>query len=337
MRRRRNRKNQRAVILGTTIALLGIMSVGYAAFQTNITLNAKGNIKQSGVVTTDDLKNNVKTENGDGEVASDGLYQDPTEPDRYIYRGAEPDNYITFNDEEWRIVAIESDGAIKIMKNPTEENLVTPKAFDTNGQRNTGYCEQGAAQQYGCNVWAQNNSFTSANEQFTGAVDKDSEMKTYLNNDYYNTITTNKDAIQEHDFYYGSVTWESEDLSAQVTEEKKASTKSNVGLIQASDYIKSNTNTAQCGTFKQVRDNYASCKNTSWMVKGLTSKWYWTLSPNGNDNNTVLHVGTDGRLTNHYANGTSGYVAPTLYLTPGIQLNGKGTQNSPYTIIEEKS
>ena len=32
------------------------------------------------------------------------------------YKGANPDNYIIFNDEIWRIISINADGTIKIIK-----------------------------------------------------------------------------------------------------------------------------------------------------------------------------------------------------------------------------
>ena len=48
-----------------------------------------------------------------------GLYQDYDSKDRYIFRGENPNNYITFNKEKagWRIISIESDGTIKIIRN----------------------------------------------------------------------------------------------------------------------------------------------------------------------------------------------------------------------------
>ena len=54
---------------------------------------------------------------GDQEVdivsGGNGLYKDEYESGRYIYRGQDPDNYIMFNDELWRIIAKEADGHIK--------------------------------------------------------------------------------------------------------------------------------------------------------------------------------------------------------------------------------
>ena len=60
-----------------------------------------------------------RVEDMGGTVSSgDGLYADSYEEGRYFYKGKNPNNYITFNGENagWRIVSLESDGTIKIMK-----------------------------------------------------------------------------------------------------------------------------------------------------------------------------------------------------------------------------
>ena len=92
MRRRQKNRKQVRMVVGLSICLLLIMTVGYAAFSTNITLTAKGNIKDYNAAWQ--LKKNIVT-------SGDGLYLDTYEEGRYIYRGGTPNNYITFNDETW--------------------------------------------------------------------------------------------------------------------------------------------------------------------------------------------------------------------------------------------
>ena len=283
-------------------------------------------------ITSADLIGKVTTE-------GDGLYADPNseESGRYVYAGADPDNYITFNNEEagWRIISIETNGELKIMKDPKAP--VTTKEFDSKGARTTGYCSQGTAPIWGCNVYAKTDTYTSANGSYTGAVEKDSEMKTYLENEYYQTITTNTESISKgHTWYYGSVydgksgaESDYRNLSLMVTNEKKYSFTSNIGLISPSDYIKSNTNTAQCGTAKLHYDNSNTCKTTNWMTP--PSGYYWTLSPRGSHTGSVLHVNSNGALDDNSAHNTYG-VVPSLYLISNIHLSGKGTKQEPYKI-----
>jgi len=76
---------------------------------------------------SDKLTENVVTE-------GDGLYEDPTEAGRYVYRGTNPDNYITFNGEEagWRIISVENDGTLKIMKKDSIGNIPWDTSSVTN-------------------------------------------------------------------------------------------------------------------------------------------------------------------------------------------------------------
>ena len=63
--------------------------------------------------------NKTEVEIGGQKVAivksGDGLYKDGYISDRYIYRGANPDNYVSFNNELWRIVSVDGNGNIQII------------------------------------------------------------------------------------------------------------------------------------------------------------------------------------------------------------------------------
>ena len=103
-------------------------------------------------MTTDDLKALAVTE-------GDGLYADEYESGRYFYKGANPNNYITFNNETWRILSVEADGRIKIVR----DELLPKRNWDS----------------------------TSSNQW-----DRPSDIKTYLNGEYLESITVNKDKIE---------------------------------------------------------------------------------------------------------------------------------------------
>ena len=123
------------------------MTSGYAAFSTNISLHAKGNIKCHPEIAKDKLLKTLTT-------VGDGLYKDKYEAERYVYKGASPNNYIEFNNEKWRIISLENDRKIKIYKS---EEFSVP--FDKEGVRD--YTSNGAGGTYcsfyyshGCNAWA---------------------------------------------------------------------------------------------------------------------------------------------------------------------------------------
>lgn len=113
----------------------------------------------------------------------DGLYKDIYEDGRYIYKGTNPNNYITFNDEDvgWRIISVEKDDTIKIIRASSIEN----RQWESSNN----------------NDW------------------EVSEIKEYLNNEYLLTISKNVDKIESHTWSIGPVTFNNNDLSAQIKSE----------------------------------------------------------------------------------------------------------------------
>ena len=189
--KRMRRNKQKKIILITSITLLLFLTIGYAAFQTNLNITAKANIK------TIDITDKVVT-------SGDGLYEDQYEDGRYIYRGQNPDNYIWFNEELWRIIAKETDGTYKIIRNEVLENHVfdEPNYRDTS---NNSYCTDPVQ---GCGVYAKvDGTFSSPSGSQSGTVTEDSSIKIYLNGEYYvnNINTIAKGQMTSHSFNIGAV------------------------------------------------------------------------------------------------------------------------------------
>ena len=240
------------------------------------------------------------------EVVSsgDGLYADEYEAGKYTYKGTNPNNYITFNNETWRIISISSDGTLKIMRNESIEN----RAFDTNGGT------------YGNNNW-----------------DRPAEIKTYLNETYLPTITTNQDKIVSHTWSIGAVTINNSDLAGQIASENGTQSQSaSVGMITASEYLRANTNTEQCGNISINNTNGKTCLTTNWMYNVVPSDGYlWTISPSARGSLTGFNVdGTSygaGYVSSSPAYASNG-VSPAVYLSSDITLTGDGSQGNPYVI-----
>ena len=297
------------------------MTSGYAAFNTNITLHVKGNIKTKPV----DIGGVKVTPVSEG----DGLYEDEYEEGRYVYRGTNPNNYIEFNNELWRIISKETDGTYKILRN----EIVTSRLFDSRGARTTGYCSQGSAPTYGCNAWSSTANMVGSpseftNGKYTGIVEADSEMLTYLNGEYLNSITVNKDKIVNHDYNIGAIV-SNNDLATQIEGEKAYEWNGKVGLISLSDYINANSDMNTCGTVSKNHSNYQTCRNTNWMHSGTD---WWTLSPSADDSDYVWRVVSGGYLGNSFTYTSIG-VRPAVYLTSNLSLSGSGTQSDPFTIM----
>ena len=161
---RYRRKKQRRILIISSLSLLLFLCVGYAAFSTNLSLRAKGNIKHKKAY--DMLLENV-VESGEG------LYNDKYEENHYVYKGLNPDNYILFNNEFWRIISVENDGTLKIIRNESIGEMPYDVAGSRSLSTNTGtYCTS----DNGCNAYGVTNDFGGM-----GTVLKDSTLNIYLN------------------------------------------------------------------------------------------------------------------------------------------------------------
>lgn len=320
-------KGQKQILLVGLFAFITLMTIGYAAFNTNISLHMKANVVPNCNIGGNTI--NTVTE-------GDGLYKDEIESGKCVYKGSNPNNYIMFNDELWRIVAKEADGTYKIVRN---EVLPEDMPFDndnfrdkeSNGAGGT-YC---ANSSYGCNAWAATANMVGSPAEFTngnysGTVLLDSSLNTYLNGEYLNSITANKEKIVNHDYNIGAVVFDN-DLATQIEGEKSYKWNGKVGLISESDYINANSDMNTCGTHLKNNNNYRTCRNTNWMY--ISGTYWWSLSPTAISTTAGFEftVHTDGTFNSYYARFSSD-VRPAVYLTSSLSLSGSGTQSDPYRI-----
>ena len=230
-------------------------------------------------------------------TSGDGLYKDEYEDGRYLYKGADPNNYITFNNETagWRILSIESDGSIKI----TRTNSIM------NSRWNGGY-----------SIW------------------KTAELNIYLNGEYYSTLNeVAQSQIINHNFSIGAATKDNNNLATQIDNENSTKWSGNIALITLSEYLRTNTN-PQCNTIYLLNANESACNVTNWLYYSNTHWWTLTAVMNTSYGAYIIRTyGSPFAVTgNSFVNMSSYAVRPTLYLSPNITLKGTGTLSDPYTI-----
>ena len=231
-------------------------------------------------------------------TVGEGLHEDEFQSARYIFKGGNPNNYITFNGEDagWRIISIEPDKTIKIRK------------IDNIGDQ----------------MW---NTTSSSNWEFAS-------LNTYLNNTYYNSLTdTAKKQIVAKDWSIGKIRDENNYIDDQVSMENSDKWTGKIALPTVSEYIRSNSNESWCGTFSLINNNYSNCLSTGWMDNNES---WWTLSPLNGYSSMVFFVSYseyDG-ITYEYYDSTELLlqVHPALYLSSDIKLSGSGTESDPYVI-----
>ena len=277
-------------------------------YDNNVTTQPN-NLKSELNVTLDYVQADGSSATPGGETAADkliatatnsgdGLYSDNTEAGRYIYKGANPSNYITFNNETWRIMSVESDNTIKIIRN---ESIVT-KAWDTSKSNN----------------WA-----------------RPATLNTYLNGAYYSSLSSEaQNLIQTHTWSIGPVTYNNTDLTAQIQSENSTIWNGNIGLMTVSEFLRANTNIEQCGNYSLNNTNSSICTTTNYIVPTKSS--LWTISPDAGGSGDVFSARYVGNVA-HYgpSNYTYSSVSPVLYLTSDINLDGEGTSSNPYTIVSK--
>ena len=327
--RRRKRRKQRKIIILSSLTLLFIMTVGYAAFQTNINITAKGNILEKGI-TINELKTKVTT-------SGDGLYKDTTESGRYIYRGANPNNYITFNNEIWRIISIESDNTLKIIQSYEETRI----AYDEANIRISDYCNSPSS---GCNVWGSSSTMLDENGTNINAIKRqfnetsvyslpaeESQMTKYLNNNYYNTLNeTAKKQIDNHLWNIGLVgNINNQALETDYSLEKKYKWRGKVGLLNITDYIKSSLDSNCISVISAYGTGNTQCKNKNYLIKDIS---FWTMTPwSHSESFSTWAIYSTGAVAFNRVYIKNG-VFPVVFLKSNVILKGDGTQINPYKI-----
>ena len=295
------------------------------------------NLKNGISVSADTLKNDVVT-------SGDGLYTDSTETGRYVYRGANPNNYITLGTDIYRIISVESDGTLKVIKNVS----IGRKAFDTSNARystiSTDYCNSSS----GCKAWGSKTTTLDTNgknvtqmpREVNGTLynlpDAEATLNTYLNNDWYNSLSSNvQNIVVSHMFNVGVTKKNETNLSNTISQEQTYKWKGKVGLMNPSDYVKASTNSActSVNAYYATSSCYKNSDTHNWIYAGPAAKSAsWTIAPYSSPSaHSVSFVDSGGTLTGYSANGSDG-AAPVLYLSSNISLEGKGTVDNPYAI-----
>ncbi len=330
-------KGQKQILLVGLFAFVTLMAVGYAAFNTNITLHVKGNIKTKPV----DIGGVDVTPVTEG----DGLYEDEYEEGRYVYRGSNPNNYIMFNNETWRIISKEADGTYKIIRNDILASRAYDEANHRSTERNT-YCDD---PNWGCGVYAAvSGTFSSPSGSQSGTVTEDSSIKLYLNDDYYtnNINSTAKEQMISHSFNIGAVEnldesgAEADSIEKNIAGEEMYTWTGNVGLANVSDILRASTNPL-CTSATTANNTFTACNSNYLLDKGEASTLcYWTINAYSNESggSTYAWIGTaDSSYAGVYNGntyyGSHGAPRPVVFLKSDTTLSGSGTESDPYTIV----
>ena len=281
----------------------------------------------------------------------------------YRYIGADPNNYVKFNDELWQIIGVfdTDDGTgkvekrLKIIRNESIGNY----SWD-NKTTSTG-----AGDDYGKNNWSdarlnyllnpghesetnggslywnrksgtcysgENNATESCDFTTTGLTEKARAMigdaKWYLGETSSHNTSANGLALH---FYKN-------ERGTTVHSGRSTNWIGKVGLMYPSDYGYatsggSSKNRASCMSnplYNWDSSSYSDCKNNDWMYNG--NIWQWTMSPRADSSSNVFRVYNTGFVSGNHAY-SPGAGRPVVHLKSTIKvITGSGTKESPYIL-----
>ena len=240
----------------------------------------------------------------------------------YRYIGSDPNNYVTFNNETWRIIGVFSvdDGTgnveerLKLIRDESIGNM----AWDSN---NT-------------NKWPNATLNTNLNSwgYWTDSLSEDAKNMIgdavwYLGgtSDY----TSASNGLTSH--------WYSYERGTKVYIGRSTSWTGKVGLMYLSDYgyaTSGGTTTDRNSClnkelYKWNSSDFSDCKNNDWI---FNSSAEWTITPSASNYRSVFDLGPTGSVLNNNASGTYG-VRPVVFLKSSIKIvDGDGSRWNPYIL-----
>ncbi len=258
-----------------------------------------------------------------------------TEEERrdYRYIGNEPNNYITFNNETWRIIGVftvetesgEKKPLMKIIRNESIGDLkwdsidnnewsTAPLQILLNGD----YYNQSGSYTSTASVKGLSSTARSQIAKVKWYLGGSSAYKNLGGPDYYN-------------FERGTTTCITRGSCSGET--RTTNIIANIGLIYPSDYVY----TYGKGVDNTCYTNGFNCNkgtpSAGWLYN---SDYQWTISPNAATANNAFVVSSYGLVysdSSNYVFNTNG-VRPTVFLDSEIAIkSGDGSQGNPYQIL----
>lgn len=223
----------------------------------------------------------------------------------YRYTGANPKNYVTFNDETWRII-----GVFKVDDGTGEyEQRLKIMRDESTGDR----------------TW---DSIRFTNDWSSAT------LNIYLNGHYYDGLSEDsKNMISESKWYTAAI---DENITTPTAYKNERGTTTGAGgyswtgkiaLMYPSDYGYASSG---CYNSSTILANYSDsiCTSSNWL-DGISG---WTVSPNVLHTDYVLMVSPSGYVYSHNVSNNRRH-SPATYLTSSVKITGgDGNSSNPYQL-----
>jgi len=296
------------------------------------------------------------------ESGTNGLEKDKTKDENLRYVGANPKNYLKFNNEIWRIIGVFNNiTTIDEQENEKTESLVKIVRNDSLGDYSWDSSESSTNSGYGVNEWSQADLMYELNCDGSGSkaycrsdiaegyLSNLTSGTTYWYNDYNNakneTYNYNNNIKSSSIDKVAKVRWNlggyntdsvsvlnmynAERRTLHISNPSDGITRTNtwdgkIALMYPSDYGYASTDTTCRSELSS-----SNCKNGNWL---FNSAMQWTLSPGSNYAYSVFLVDSGWSVGGFRTYGNHG-VRPALFLKSDVVIaGGTGTESAPYTI-----
>ena len=357
--------NKKITIISISIVILGILAIVIPKV-----------INQTYAVSTTladkviSLESSSACDAGGTGVCKTNSYTDAdstTKYHDYRYRGADPSNYVLFNNELYRIIGVfdsnshgktgeylvklirsrvlyfgswgaynttNSSGTYSSYKNDWTGNTTGVKASANVILNEYFYNKTNTSSTYGaCSNWTY---YSIGNEYKTFSC---SDIVGYGINDTYRNyieeVTWYLKGYNDSDYSKQNFYLCERGLSTDTTNCMSANsgaydstTTANIGLMYASDFLYASSYYTDTSTTTAVSSLYYGNKN--WLYKG----YEWTITPRADSEIYIFHIADNSRVmrTDSFTK-YSKSIRPTFYLKSNVLVTGgEGTFDDPYTI-----
>ena len=286
------------------------------------------------------------------EYDGEGLKIDNTSDQNIRYHGSNPNNYVSFNNELWRIIGVFGDNVKLVRKDSLGELSWDSSESSVNNGWGVNEWSQSALKNYLNTMYYGGTSVTCYNGQNNQTTTcptntLDNNAKTLIDNYTWNTgaveTTKKADTLALYNAERGSVNGKicSSGTGCNDTVTRTTTWTGYVGLPYPTDYsyassesvCETNMNAGNINIQKQIYN--MTCKKNNWMHHGSTmQEGSWTLS-------TVAHPNRAFGIWFIYGGGLVGderaslplMVFPSVYLKNKVKIeSGNGTSSNPYIL-----
>ena len=302
-------------------------------------INEKMSFSES-IIACNDTASNCMIKNAE---KSEELVYDETADNNLRYIGADPNNYVSFNNELWRIIGVMNnidDGTgteesrLKIIRSEPIGNYSwdynSDGTYDNDWSTSTLMNLLNNGAYYNRTTGSYYNGSTTPTSVDFSESGLTNEAKIMISDAVWNLGGALSELNLTHEFY-------TDERGATVYNDRPIEWTGKIGLIYPSDYGYatgggSNIDRKTCLTTRLYDwASVSDCYNNDWLFN--SSSVQWTLTSPSITSNILLNVFSSGIVYTYYAYFSENMVSPSLYLSSNVKItSGTGSASDPFEL-----